>query len=274
MRFIYTEEMIQFMRDNAPKTHSTNFTEAFNKKFNTTISVTGMISACNRRDIFLGRNKPNTKLHLLSEDEMNYFLKIQYKKSSKEVAELMSAYCNRSLTPEQIKNLRSRKKVQSGLTGRFEKGQESWNKGKKFPGTGNKTSFKPGHISRNAKPLGHRFKVKEGYWVVKVREHVKDSHNQRTWEYEHHLLWEKHYGPIPKGFRVVFIDQNKDNVTIDNLMLVGNSELGKMNFHSELKPNDAELNLTKILTTKIQMKTKEVQRERTRKNSRDTIEAG
>ncbi len=265
MRFIYTEEMIQFMRDNAPKTHSTNFTEAFNKKFNTTISVTGMISACNRNKVYFGRAKPNPKRKILSETEMQYFLNIQYMQSAKEVAKLMSEYCNRTFTEMQIKNLRSRKKINSGLTGRFEKGQVSWNKGRKFPGTGSSTKFKTGNIPPKAHPMGHRFKDKDGYWVIKVRERTKDSINRRTWEYEHQLLWIKHYGPVPKGHHVVFIDQNKNNITIENLMLVSRAELLYINKYLKLNPN-AELNLTKILTTKIQMKTKEVQRERARSN--------
>lgn len=103
------------------------------------------VSTCNRHG-----GKLKARPRLLSEDEMNYFLKIQYKKSAKEVAEQMSKYCKRVLTPVQIKNLRSRKKINSGLTGRFEKGQASWNKGLKHPGTGNRTTFKPGNISPKA----------------------------------------------------------------------------------------------------------------------------
>ena len=39
----------------------------------------------------------------------------------------------------------------------------------------------------------------------------------RTFKAKHRLLWEQHYGPIPEGVNIVFIDGNPDNITIENL---------------------------------------------------------
>jgi RNA polymerase sigma factor (sigma-70 family) len=33
----------------------------------------------------------------------------------------------------------------------------------------------------------------------------------------HHVLWEEVYGPVPEGSEIIFIDGDKENVTIDNL---------------------------------------------------------
>ena len=61
-----------------------------------------------------------------------------------------------------IKNFRSNNKLKSGLTGRFVKGQISWNKGKKWDdymskeGQANsrKTTFKKGNIPPNQRTVG------------------------------------------------------------------------------------------------------------------------
>jgi hypothetical protein len=43
--------------------------------------------------------------------------------------------------------------------------------------------------------------------------------SKRTSRMLHRVIWEKHYGPIPEGFRVYFKDKNKDNWAVDNLYL-------------------------------------------------------
>jgi len=41
----------------------------------------------------------------------------------------------------------------------------------------------------------------------------------------HRHEWEQTYGPIPKGFNIVFKDGNSLNCDIDNLQMVTNDEL-------------------------------------------------
>jgi hypothetical protein len=42
--------------------------------------------------------------------------------------------------------------------------------------------------------------------------------------YLHHLVWEKHRGPIPPGFKVCFKNGNHRDVRISNLELLSNSD--------------------------------------------------
>ena len=59
-------------------------------------------------------------------------------------------------------------KISSGLTGRFEKGHVPYNKGKKFPGTGNKAAFKKGNIPVNKMKVGEDAISSDGYVKTKI----------------------------------------------------------------------------------------------------------
>jgi hypothetical protein len=39
----------------------------------------------------------------------------------------------------------------------------------------------------------------------------------------HHVIWEEHNGPVPRGYKVCFVDGNHLNCAIDNLELLTNS---------------------------------------------------
>lgn len=43
--------------------------------------------------------------------------------------------------------------------------------------------------------------------------------SKRTRRMLHRVIWEKHHGPVPEGFRIYFRDKNRDNWAIDNLYL-------------------------------------------------------
>ena len=47
----------------------------------------------------------------------------------------------------------------------------------------------------------------------------------RRWVPEHRRLWETEHGPIPAGHVVAFKDGDKQNVTLDNLVLMTRAEL-------------------------------------------------
>lgn len=100
----------------------------------------------------------------------------------------------------------------------FRKGHVPANKGKKWDEYLTKeqqqrmkqTTFKKRNVPHNKQPIGHERKAKDGYWMVKVSE-------PNVFKMKHRVLWEQHHGPIPKGTRIMFIDGNPDNITIENL---------------------------------------------------------
>lgn len=102
----------------------------------------------------------------------------------------------------------------------FRKGHVPSNKGRKWDEymsvekqeLARSTCFKKGQKAYNLKPVGYERKVKGGYWEVKVAQ-------PDVFKAKHRILWEEHYGPVPEGKIIVFIDGNRDNITIENLRM-------------------------------------------------------
>lgn len=177
--------------------------------------------------------------HIWSDEEKRYLTEITPGRSHKEIKDMMNRKFGFDYTQHQIKGAISRYKLNTGRTGRFEKGIVPANKGTKGLMKANVTSFKKGHKPHNYKPLGSERIVKDGYCEVKV------SDTGRRWRPKHVLIYEKHHGKVPKGSAVIFLDGDKRNFGIDNLYLVTRSQLAMLN-KNNLIQKDAELTKTAI----------------------------
>ena len=72
-------------------------------------------------------------------------------------------------------------------------------------------------------PIGSERIDKDGYVAIKVKdEYKKHSYN---WVHKHRLIYEQHYGPIPKDMYVIFLDGNKRNFDINNIQLANRKTL-------------------------------------------------
>lgn len=160
-----------------------------------------------------------------------------------------------TLTRSQIKNFKASHGIQSGTTGgRFEKGHESHNKGKKVsPEVYEKcapTMFKKGNVPANHKPVGSIREDVDGYLKIKIAE-------PRKWIHLHRHVWEQHTGrKIGRDECVIFLDHNIKNVDASNLMLVKKSELSQLNRGHKLT-SDPELTLAGVYVEKIKTRIKE-----------------
>ena len=182
---------------------------------------------------------------LLTDEQHEYFVKHNAGTSQKDMAELMNRRFGLQLTVKQINSYRKNHHLSSGLTGRFEKGHVPWVKGKHFVAGGRsvETRFKKGQRPHNYMPVGSERINTEGYVDIKIADPNK-------WKAKHVLLWEALHGPRPKGYKIIFADGNKLNVTAENLLLVSSSELCRMNQNDWIKP-DAELTKTGLTLAKL-----------------------
>lgn len=131
----------------------------------------------------------------------------------------------------QFRNYLTKKGLRNGLDTKFKVGKVPDN-GHRFVSNDPRSipyQFKKGHISHTTLPIG-TIREHYGYQTIKVEE-------PNVWKKRHQLIWEEHYGEIPKGHRVMFKDQDKSNLTIENLMLVKEVELAMMNRFDLVKPN-------------------------------------
>lgn len=166
--------------------------------------------------------------------------------------EIMKAYNERfedQITVSRIKGYMANHKINNGLTGRFEKGQVPHNKGKHTPTVGRmaETQFKTGGLPHNTKPIGYERITRDGY--IEVKTEMRPSPGKKNFIAKHRLVWEKVNGPVPKGYNIQFLDGNKMNCNIDNLVLVSKAENLEMT-RQKLRYSNAELTKTGLLIAK------------------------
>ena len=191
----------------------------------------------------MGRHKVKT-LHKWSKEEIEYLKQVAPGHSYEEIFKLMNDKFEYQFTLEQIKGAMNRNKIKTGLGGHFKKGSTPWNKGVKGYMGSNKTSFKKGNIPINHKEIGSKRITKDGYIEIKVAEPSK-------WQLKHRYVWEQHYGEIPKGYNIIFLDKDTTKISIENLACVSREELLIINKNNLIK-NDIELtkagvNLSKLI---------------------------
>ena len=124
----------------------------------------------------------------------------------------------------QVKGYIGNHHLNTGRTGRFEKGQAGlfrFEKGTCAAGC-EKTWLRKGHRPENYRPVGSERVNVDGYVEVKVADPDR-------WKLKHRAVWESVNGEIPKGFVIIFRDNDKTNTDIENLMLVRRGTHAVMN---------------------------------------------
>lgn len=185
-------------------------------------------------------------------DEEKAFL-VEYAKGHyrKEIVEEFNKRFEFQITEGRVKAFMRKYGLKTGFTGRFEKGHIPANKGKKgFCAEGSKkTWFKKGNTPKNHKPVGSERITKDGYIEVKIAEPNK-------WRMKHLSEWEKANGKIPKGYCIVFLDNDRKNCDIENLHMVSRREHLILN-QSKMVHYEGELKKTAINIAKLQIATSE-----------------
>lgn len=162
--------------------------------------------------------------HKYSQEEHDFLKEFIPGHTYKEiVAEYNKRFCE-PITETRVKGYMANHKINNGLTGRFKKGHIPANKGTHPPTVGRmaETQFKSGHLPHNTKPIGYERITKDGYIEVKLK--MRPSAHEKNFKLKHRLIWEEAHGPIPKGYKVIFLDGNKKNIDLNNLALVSPQE--------------------------------------------------
>lgn len=190
-------------------------------------------------------------------DEVIQFMIENYKgKDNIELAELLNERFNLNTNGDRVCNVKANLIRREGINlrtginrGCFKKGNVPVNKDTKglYNVGGNRTSFKKGNIPPNKRPVGSERVNIDGYIEIKTKE-------PNTWELKHRVVYQEHYGEIPKGYNVIFLDGNRQNVDINNLKLVNKAENLIMN-RNKLYSTDKEITNTGTIIAKLIDKT-------------------
>lgn len=186
-------------------------------------------------------------------DDQNQYLKENVKGISlKELTKRFNKRFNLNLSESAISNRKHKLNLSSGIVGgQFKKGHKPMNKGKKWKDYMSKegqlkslkTTFKKGNIPHNHRIVGSERITKNGYIEIKISEPNK-------WQLKHRYVYEKEYGEIPKGFNLIFLDGDRQNIKLDNLKLVSKAEDLIMN-NNKLFNKNKEITNTGTIIAKV-----------------------
>ncbi len=191
------------------------------------------------------------KMIRYTKEQREFLITNNYMTPAKNLAIMFNDEFGTNITETNIKSFRGNNHLNSGLTGRFERGHIPKNKGKSWNDYMSKeaqeiarrTTFKKSNIPHNHKPIGYERVNVDGYVEVKTQE-------PNVFELKHRIVYEQTKGPIPNDCNVAFADGNKSNLDPDNLILVTKSEMLVMNKKSLFK-KDRELTKTGHLIAKV-----------------------
>lgn len=219
-RFTYTPEMLAFLKDGYKNHGVPELAELFNKEFGTSKTASEIKGALSNHKIRCGRTTGEInkgKIKAFTTEQIAFIKEAYQQMTIVELTKVFNQKFNENKSAELIKGFTSRQGITCGRSGLFKKDHTPHNKGVKgwMPGgKAQKSQFKKGQIAINHKPVGsERICSKDGYVLIKTAE-------PRTWRMKHVVEWEKHHGPIPKGHRLWFKDNDRTNWHIDNLMLI------------------------------------------------------
>lgn len=252
---LLNDEQDAYLRDIAIGKSVQECTDLLNLKFQTKFTAAQIKNYKSNNKISSGL-KPwqfvnHSKCKVTTEEQDQWILEHYKGIGNTMLTHMFNEAFGLSFTIEQMKNYKARHKLDSGLTGKFEKGHVPVNKGLKgYHAAGSeKTWFASGHQPINTDPIGTEKMLADGYIWVKVdnQPNVKKIIN---WKQKHRLLWEIENGPIPEGSRLLFADGNRENITLNNLILVTKAESLIMNKRGLIK-DDPELTKTGALVAKV-----------------------
>jgi hypothetical protein len=230
----YTVQQLSFIRRAFLRMPARQIPALFSKKFGVSRGYIAIKSCITNHGFSCGRPPGNQAgtLRLLSKKQDRFIRKNYSRFPLTQLTARLNEKFGSAFTLSQVRCYTRNHRIKSGRSGRFEKGLIPWNSGTKGMGIckGNSGNFKKGHIPANKRRLGsERIDSKDGYIMIKVRQHNPYTGLATRYRQKHVVVWERHNGPVPKGMCVFFKDQNKKNCSIRNLVLVTRSELVRLN---------------------------------------------
>ena len=202
-------------------------------------------------------------IRLLTDEQDAYLRSIVKGKTCYECADLLNEKFKLSLTGSQISGYKKSHHITSGLDTRIKKGYIPKHKGTKglYNVGGNITSFKKGHTPKNIAKIGVERKTVDGYTWVKTSDSPNPKTKRANWTMKHVLVYEQAHGKLKDGCMCVFLDGNKENFDIDNIVSITKAESLYMNKRG-LFSTDPEITKSGIALARMMCKAFKAKRRR------------
>ena len=233
----WTENENQFIRDNAFGITAEELAKKFNHHFNTNLTVSQVKCARKRLKVKSGidcRFKKGGASYPRGVGYQHQFTKEQLKfiqdnvnNSNLELARLFNQKFGTSLTPRQMYGAKNRHGITGALRG---------TRAAQFY-----SGFMLGHKNKDEFPVGT---------VKKWGDYPMCKKDDKTWDKESRVVWEKAHGAIPDGCMIRHLDGNLENNKLENLVCISMAENGVINSQVNFG-SDTELNKTNITVAKL-----------------------
>ncbi len=149
-----------------------------------------------------------------SQEQIDYIRSIALGRTRQEITVMFNKRFGENRTIRAIGSQMSRNGIRNKMQGydtRFKDGHKTWNKDVKGLNLGGEKGwFKKGHTMKCV-PIGSETVI-DGYVKIKIA-------NPDVWVKKHRYIWEKHYGEIPDMHVILFKDNDRMNVTLENLFM-------------------------------------------------------
>lgn len=273
MKWKYPQEVHDFVREWCKHLRDADLARECNERFGTEFTKESMRAFRGnhgyRNGMGHGRSKEEYMKASYPEGLYEYVRDNSWGVPSKEMAEQVNERFGTHFTPSGLKQFRQRHGIKSGLTGWFREGREPGNKGKRMEEYASpeaiaksaKTRFKPGHRPANELQVGDIRQTRDGYLL---RKKSMEGSQWERWEVLHRAVWEEHNGPISEGMMVTFLDGDKTNCSIENLVLISKRE-NQMLLKRGYRTGDPELTRAGIAAIRLELKAKDRKKERAEK---------
>lgn len=152
--------------------------------------------------------------------------------SSRRLAQMINDKFGPSLSLRQIEYFRRNHHLPSGIDTRFQKGHQSFNKGKKMtPEMYQKakaTMFKKGHKPKNTRAIKSE-QIRDGAIWIKVNDNPGQHNLAHRWKPRARVVYETAHGAIDDHNVIIHLDGNILNDDLENLAIASRKELLVMN---------------------------------------------
>ncbi|MCX4308505.1 HNH endonuclease signature motif containing protein [uncultured Acetatifactor sp.] len=229
----WPQEVVDWLIENVPGRTTKEVTalinqQGFSEKYGMVFTEEIIKGAKSRFHIRSGTPTGNPKGYSVKYPKgmAEYVESIAQGKSTAELVEAVNRkYGAGTIGIRQMKAYKRNHGINTGLTGQFEQGHVPANKGKKMSAEAYAkaaaTMFKKGNVPANHMEVGEYTHTTDGYLIQKVQE---TGIQRERFEFVHRRVWEEHNGPVPEGKMVGFLDGDKDNCSIENLVLLDCAE--------------------------------------------------
>lgn len=195
---------------------------------------------------------------LIPDEKVEAFSRLIPGRSSAEISRLAKQILDIDITPRQVRGWKKNHKTPSGYDTRFRPGNVPDTKGRTWAdfmspesqARSRQNQYKKGNVPKNRKEIGEIFQRSDGYLWIKVKDYSLND----NWIQYHRYVWEQVNGPVPDHHKILFLDGDKTNCSIENLACVSDGVMSTANKWFGLT-TDPELNKTILKAAELKIAT-------------------